>query len=44
MAAAHSPDRISFLFVDYKGGAAFADCVELPHSVNLVTDLDTAGP
>jgi S-DNA-T family DNA segregation ATPase FtsK/SpoIIIE len=39
MAAAHSPDRISFLFVDYKGGAAFADCVELPHSVGLVTDL-----
>lgn len=39
MAAAHSPDRISFLFVDYKGGAAFADCVELPHTVGLVTDL-----
>jgi S-DNA-T family DNA segregation ATPase FtsK/SpoIIIE len=39
MAAAHSPDRVTFLFVDYKGGAAFADCVKLPHTVGLVTDL-----
>lgn len=39
MAAAHSPDRVTFLFVDYKGGAAFADCVTLPHCVGLVTDL-----
>lgn len=39
MAAAHSPDRISFLLVDYKGGTAFADCVGLPHTVGLVTDL-----
>lgn len=39
MAAAHSPDRISFLLVDYKGGTAFADCVALPHTVGLVTDL-----
>lgn len=39
MAAAHSPDRLTFLLVDYKGGAAFADCVTLPHTVGLVTDL-----
>lgn len=39
MAAANSPDRLTFLFVDYKGGAAFADCVKLPHVVGLVTDL-----
>lgn len=39
MAAAHSPDRVNFLLVDYKGGTAFADCVELPHTVGLVTDL-----
>ena len=25
--------------MDYKGGAAFADCVKLPHTVGLVTDL-----
>ncbi|MEO8527527.1 MAG: FtsK/SpoIIIE domain-containing protein [Pseudolysinimonas sp.] len=39
LAATHSPQRVTFLFVDYKGGAAFAECVELPHTVGLVTDL-----
>ena len=39
LAHAMSPDRVAFLFVDYKGGAAFARCVDLPHSVGLVTDL-----
>lgn len=39
MAAAHSSARVNFLFVDYKGGAAFADCIDLPHCVGLVTDL-----
>lgn len=39
MAYANSPDRVTFLFVDYKGGAAFAKCVQLPHCVGLVTDL-----
>ena len=39
MAAAHSPERVTFLFVDYKGGAAFGECVNLPHAVGLVTDL-----
>ena len=39
MAAGYSPDALTFLFVDYKGGAAFAECIALPHSVGLVTDL-----
>lgn len=39
LAAAHSPQRVNFLLVDYKGGAAFADCVDLPHCIGLVTDL-----
>jgi len=39
MAQALSPDRLTFLFVDYKGGSAFARCTELPHCVGLVTDL-----
>ena len=39
IAAEHSPSRVTFLFVDYKGGAAFADCTSLPHCVGLVTDL-----
>ncbi|TFD41294.1 FHA domain-containing protein, partial [Cryobacterium sp. TMT2-10] len=39
MAAEYSPDRVTFLFVDYKGGSAFAECTRLPHCVGLVTDL-----
>nr|WP_246319971.1 FtsK/SpoIIIE domain-containing protein [Nocardioides kongjuensis] len=39
LAAAHSPQRVNFLLVDYKGGAAFADCDPLPHSIGMVTDL-----
>jgi S-DNA-T family DNA segregation ATPase FtsK/SpoIIIE len=39
MAVAHSPQRLTFLLVDYKGGSAFRDCVSLPHTVGLVTDL-----
>ena len=41
LAANYAPDRLTFLLVDYKGGAAFADCVDLPHTVGLVTDLNT---
>ena len=40
LAVSHPPDRLTFLLVDYKGGAAFKDCVRLPHTVGLVTDLD----
>ncbi|GAA1744673.1 FtsK/SpoIIIE domain-containing protein [Nostocoides vanveenii] len=39
LARAYSPDRVAFLFVDYKGGSAFARCVDLPHTVGMVTDL-----
>jgi len=39
MATAHSPQRVTFLLVDYKGGSAFRSCVDLPHTVGLVTDL-----
>jgi DNA segregation ATPase FtsK/SpoIIIE, S-DNA-T family len=34
------PDRLSFVLVDYKGGAAFDACARLPHVAGLVTDLD----
>jgi S-DNA-T family DNA segregation ATPase FtsK/SpoIIIE len=40
LAATHPPTRLTFLLVDYKGGAAFKDCVKLPHVVGIVTDLD----
>lgn len=40
LAATHPPERLTFLLVDYKGGAAFKDCRDLPHTVGMVTDLD----
>lgn len=39
LASAHSPERVTFLFIDYKGGSAFAQCLDLPHTVGQVTDL-----
>jgi DNA segregation ATPase FtsK/SpoIIIE, S-DNA-T family len=40
LAVAHPPTRVTFVLIDYKGGAAFKDCVQLPHTVGFVTDLD----
>jgi S-DNA-T family DNA segregation ATPase FtsK/SpoIIIE len=40
LAASYPPDQLSFVLVDYKGGAAFAGCAALPHTVGVVTDLD----
>ena len=39
-AAIAPPNRLSFLLVDYKGGAAFAPCAALPHVADIVSDLD----
>ena len=40
LAASYPPEKLNFLFVDYKGGTAFSSCTELPHAVGMVTDLD----
>ena len=40
MAANSSPEHLAFVLVDYKGGAAFDMCRDLPHVVGTVTDLD----
>jgi DNA segregation ATPase FtsK/SpoIIIE, S-DNA-T family len=40
LAARHPPERLTFLFIDYKGGAAAAPFAELPHNVGVVTNLD----
>ena len=40
LAVSHPPNRLAFLLVDYKGGTAFKDCLNFPHTVGLVTDLD----
>lgn len=39
LAASYPPTRLTFLLIDYKGGLAFKECVDLPHAT-LVTDLD----
>ncbi|MGB2566946.1 FtsK/SpoIIIE domain-containing protein [Micromonospora citrea] len=41
LAVANRPDEMTFVLVDYKGGSAFAECEQLPHTVGMVTDLDT---
>jgi S-DNA-T family DNA segregation ATPase FtsK/SpoIIIE len=41
LAVANHPDAMTFVLIDYKGGAAFRDCARLPHTVGLVTDLDS---
>jgi S-DNA-T family DNA segregation ATPase FtsK/SpoIIIE len=40
LAVHHPPDEVTFVLVDYKGGAAFRECADLPHTSGLVTDLD----
>lgn len=40
MAAETSPDDVTFLLVDFKGGSAFAHLAQLPHTVGIITDLD----
>lgn len=40
LAVLNRPDRLCFVLVDYKGGAAFKECADLPHTAGLVTDLD----
>jgi len=38
--ALNRPDRVNFLFIDYKGGASSAAFVDAPHTVGCVTNLD----
>jgi len=40
MASRHPPSVVTFLLIDFKGGAAFAPLAELPHVVGIVSDLD----
>ncbi|MEU4565576.1 FtsK/SpoIIIE domain-containing protein [Micromonospora sp. NPDC023956] len=40
LALGNTPDALSLVLVDYKGGSAFAECAQLPHCVGMVTDLD----
>jgi len=40
LATAHDPDDVSFLLVDFKGGAAFSGVAGIPHTMGVLTDLD----
>ena len=40
LCAGSPPEAVQLVLVDYKGGAAFGDCVRLPHVAGVVTDLD----
>ncbi|MGH3937221.1 MAG: FtsK/SpoIIIE domain-containing protein [Pseudonocardiaceae bacterium] len=40
LAAGADPAHLTFVLIDYKGGAAFDECSRLPHTVGMVTDLD----
>ncbi|MEV6930623.1 FtsK/SpoIIIE domain-containing protein, partial [Dactylosporangium sp. NPDC051485] len=40
LAATNRPDELAFVLVDYKGGSAFRECAQLPHTLGMVTDLD----
>ncbi|MEV8114567.1 FtsK/SpoIIIE domain-containing protein [Streptomyces xiamenensis] len=40
LAAANRPDELAFVLVDYKGGSAFRECAQLPHTLGMITDLD----
>lgn len=42
LACANPPDRLQFVFLDFKGGAAFSELERLPHTVGCVCDLDLA--
>jgi S-DNA-T family DNA segregation ATPase FtsK/SpoIIIE len=39
LALTHSPEILSFVLVDFKGGAAFAPLADLPHVSGLMTNL-----
>lgn len=43
MATGRTTAEVSFLLVDFKGGASFAPLLGLAHCVGVMTDLDQAG-
>ena len=42
LALNYSPDLLNFVLVDYKGGGAFKPFENLPHCVDIVTNLNVA--
>ncbi|PWK13519.1 type VII secretion protein EccCa [Tumebacillus permanentifrigoris] len=40
LAVDNDAEMLNFIFVDFKGGAAFADLSHLPHSAGMITNLE----
>ncbi|MGH3686036.1 MAG: type VII secretion protein EccCb [Pseudonocardiaceae bacterium] len=40
LAITHAPEHLSFVLVDFKGGAAFAGLAALPHVAGMITNLE----
>jgi S-DNA-T family DNA segregation ATPase FtsK/SpoIIIE len=41
LAITHDPSTLSFIFADFKGGAAFADLARLPHAAGMISNLQS---
>ena len=42
MATLYSPNRLTFIFMDFKGGSTFLDLMNLPHALATMTNLENA--
>ncbi|GAA1562633.1 FtsK/SpoIIIE domain-containing protein [Brevibacterium picturae] len=42
MALEHPPRRLTFVLIDFKGGATFAPLEDLPHTDSILDDFDSA--
>lgn len=40
LAARVDPQHLTFILIDFKGGAAFAACNDLPHTIGTISNLD----
>lgn len=40
LALRNDPTRLTFILIDFKGGAAFAACERLPHTIGTISNLD----
>lgn len=40
LAARVDPEHLTFILIDFKGGAAFAACNDLPHTIGTISNLD----
>ena len=40
LATVNRPDELTFFLIDHGDGSAYRECVDLPHTVGLATDLD----